>query len=93
MEVTTVVQLVKDKEGIRSSTTRDPFITAIVNGVISDLKGDHGLTIDLENHSHIMFITDYASWRYNNKESKEKLPRHLQFRLHNMIIHNKEVVQ
>ena len=37
MEVEIVVQLVKERVGIRSSTARDAYITAIVNGVIDEL--------------------------------------------------------
>lgn len=91
MEATIAVQLVKERVGIRSSTSRDTYITAIVNGVIKELEDEKGLVINLEKPNHLMFVVDYSTWRYDNRELKEGMPRHLQFRLHNMMIHEKAV--
>ncbi len=86
MDISIVLQLVKETKGIRSSNARDTYISAIINGVIQELTEEKGIGINLENANHLLFVTDYASWRYDH--SKEPLPRDLQFRLHNMIIHS-----
>lgn len=78
------IQLVKEKLGIRSSV-RDTYITAIIDGVISELRDEQGLVILITNPSHLMFVVDYSTWRYKNV-SGEKMPRDIQFRLHNLII-------
>lgn len=77
------LQLVKEKLGLRNSV-RETYITAIIDGVNSELE-DQGLVIDLTNPSQLMFVVDYSAWRYKNT-SGEKMPRDLQFRLHNLII-------
>jgi hypothetical protein len=93
MDIATTLSLVKDSIGIRSSTARDTFITAIIDSTVKELTEEKGLTIEADNMNHSMFIVDYSAWRYNNRDSKEAMPRNLQFRLHNMIIHNKVVVE
>ena len=86
MVASTVVALVKERLGIKTDV-RDTYLTAIVDGVVKELEEEKGLAIDLANPYHIMFVVDYATWRYQSRDSKEGLPRHLQFRLHNLIIH------
>ena len=46
-----------------------------------------GLSLDMDNPHHLMFVVDLATWRYQNRDTMEAMPRHLQFRLHNMMIH------
>lgn len=87
MNILTILNLVKGRLGI-TSTVRDIYLKAIVDGVIVELKDEKGLTLDEDNPYHIIFIVDYAAWRYQNKDSDKSMPRHLQFRLHNLMIHN-----
>lgn len=86
MDVNTVVSLVKEGLGIRTSV-RDGFITAIVEGVIKELEDEKGLALDMANPYHLLFVCDYATWRYQSRDSGKYMPRHLQFRLHNLMIH------
>lgn len=85
MEVGTILTLVKARLGI-SSTVRDTYITAIINGVIKELEDEKGLVLVGTNPNHIIFIVDYVSWRYQSRDSDGSVPRHIQFRLHNLII-------
>lgn len=87
MDEVTIVELVKERLGIRSPV-RDTYINAIVESVIKELEDEKGLVLVGANPYHLMFIVDYATWRYQSKDSEGSMPRHLQFRLHNMIIHN-----
>jgi hypothetical protein len=86
MDASTVVALVKERLGIKTAV-RDTYLTAIVDGVIKELEDEKGLALDGANPYHLMFVVDYATWRYQNRDSPEGMPRHLQYRLHNMIIH------
>ena len=86
METTTVVTLVKERLGIKSNV-RDTYLTAIVDGVIKELEDEKGLALDGANPYHLMFVVDFATWRYQSRDESGAMPRHLQFRLHNMIIH------
>jgi len=80
------LDLIKARLGITSSV-RDTYLTAIVNGVVRELEDEKGLVLDGANPYHLMFVVDYATWRYQNRDTMETMPRHLQFRLHNLIIH------
>lgn len=86
MDVNTVVALVKEGLGIRTNV-RDGFITAIVEGVIKELEDEKGLALDGSNPYHLLFVCDYATWRYKSRDEGRYMPRHLQFRLNNLIIH------
>ena len=85
MDTSTVLDLVKARLGI-SGNVRDTYLTAIVNGVISELGKVQGLVLDGDNPHHLMFVVDFSTWRYQNRDTPEGMPRHLQFRLHNLVI-------
>ena len=86
MDINIILGLVKAKLGI-STTIRDTYLQAIINGVITELEDEQGLVLDGTNSYHLLFIVDYATWRYESKDKEGAMPRHLQFRLHNLVIH------
>lgn len=87
MDTNTVLQLVKARLGI-TINIRDVYLTAIINGVKHELIDEKGISLEAENPNHLMFIVDLSTWRYENRDSEGAMPRHLQFRLHNLMIHN-----
>ncbi|NOW86772.1 hypothetical protein B0H39_004653 [Clostridium beijerinckii] len=86
MNLEIVLQLVKENLGIRTDV-RDRYLNVIIKGVIKELEDEKGLALDGSNDYHLLFVVDYIAWSYRNKDGAA-MPRHLQFRLHNMIIHN-----
>ena len=86
MDASTMVALVKARLGI-TTAVRDVYLAAIIEGIIKELTDEKGLVLDGGNPYHLMFVVDYATWRYQNRDTMEAMPRHLQFRLHNMMIH------
>ena len=86
MDTATVLELVKARLGL-TSAVRDTYLTAIIDGIIKELTDEKGLSLDGDNPYHLMFVVDFATWRYQNRDTMEAMPRHLQFRLHNMMIH------
>ncbi|KNY24842.1 hypothetical protein [Pseudobacteroides cellulosolvens] len=92
MDNNLVLSLVKERLGIRS-IVRDTYLTAIINGVVKELEDEKGLTLDSANSSHLMFLVDYVTWRYQSRDSEIGMPRHLQFRLHNLILHKEVAVE
>lgn len=86
MDIATALSLVKERIGIRT-TVRDTYITAIINGLIRELEDEKGVVLDMTNPYHLLFVVDYAAWRYGNSEEKGGMPRHLQFRMNNLMIH------
>ena len=87
MDKETILNLVKARIGLRTEV-RDEYLTHIISGIIEELEDIQGLSLDAENTYHLMFVVDYADWRYSNRDNHKGMPRHLQFRLHNMIIAN-----
>ena len=94
MNTETVLQLVKARLGI-TTNVRDSYIEAIVQGVITELEDVQGLVLDGANPYHLMFVVDYSTWRYQSVREPENapsgrvplsMPRHLQFRLHNLMV-------
>jgi len=93
MNPTQVLALVKARLGI-STAVRDVYLTAIINGVIDELTKEKGIVLDHENGAHLMFCVDYATWRYQSVQHHSpvaannagSMPRHLQYRLHNLIV-------
>ncbi len=86
MDVTLVLELVKESLGIRT-TIRDGYLTQIIKGIINELEDEKGLLLDGNTPSHLIFVVDLATWRYKSRDEAKAMPRDLQFRLHNMIIH------
>jgi len=78
------LNLVKARLGI-STTARDAYLTAIIEGVVSELTQIQGIALNENIPSHLMFVADYAEFRYSNREHPA-MPRMLQFRLHNLMI-------
>lgn len=85
MDKAQVLALVKSGLTIQH-TARDIYITAIISGVIKELEEEKGLLLDSGNPNHLIFVVDYVTWRYQNRGGGS-MPRHLQFRLHNMFVH------
>jgi len=86
MDEAQILALVKERLGIRTAV-RDTYLTAIVQGVVKELEDEKGLTLAADNPYHLMFCVDYATWRYQSRDESGAMPRHLQFRLHNLMLH------
>ncbi len=80
----TVLQLLKDRIGI-STSSRDSVLFAIVDGIIDECKTVHGIELTEEKYSDILFVLDWATWKYNHPEDGE-IPRSIRFRLNNRMI-------
>lgn len=85
MNIEIILQLVKEVLGIKTDI-RDVYLAAIIKGIIKELEDEKGLSLDGSNDYHLLFVVDYVAWSYKNKDGAG-MPRHLEFRLHNLIIH------
>lgn len=79
-----VLPLLKARLGI-STESRDSVLSAILDGIVSECKETHGIILKSDNASHVMFVLDWATWKYNHPEDGTT-PRSIQFRLKNLII-------
>jgi len=83
--------LLKSRLGI-STAVRDDYLTKIIEGIEDELTTVQGVVLDTQNNAHLMFVVDYADYRYSNRDNPV-MPRHLQWRLHNLVIGSVNIVQ
>ncbi len=79
MDINLIVSLVKARLGL-TSAVRDTYLTAIIEGVINELEDEEGLVLDGASPNHLMFVVDFATWRYENRGQMGATPEHLRYR-------------
>ena len=79
-----ILGLVKATLGYKSSV-RDELLKVIVKSVIDELEIQKRISINFDNSEHLMFIVDYAVFRYENKGGGT-IPRNLEYRLRNLMV-------
>lgn len=87
METSVILNLVKENLNIKTDV-RDGFLTSIINGVLTELQDEKGITLDSTNMNHVMFVVDYSAYRYRSRGENGAMPIDLRFRLNNLFIHN-----
>lgn len=87
----TMLQLLKIRLGI-ASTVRDEYLKHLLDGTIIMLEDEKQINADVANPLISGFIINYSAWMYESKGEMGGMPRHLQYALHNLIIHNQKVV-
>lgn len=91
--ITTALELTKARLGI-STTIRDALLRNAVESIVEELEDEKGIVVNYDSSLHLDFVKDYATWRYQSVGDSQlsaarvplAMPRHLQFRLHNLII-------
>ena len=67
------------------SIVRDELLKAIIKSVVDELEIQKRISLKYDNSEHIMFVVDYAVFRYENKGAGT-LPRNLEYRLRNLMV-------
>ena len=80
-----LLELLKLKFGI-STDLRDKPLKKIISSVITELTENLGVDLVSDRADHEMFVVDFAAYRY---EGGLDMPRHLQWRLHNLQVSSK----
>lgn len=79
-----IKELTKNKLGI-TSTARDDFIFAIIEGIKKELRDFNGIEFSETDESLNMYISELASWRYQNA-GNPSMPPYLKLWLNNLIV-------
>lgn len=87
MEQTQILALLKAKLGI-SGTFRDEYLKHLILSVQDEIKKQKKIKIDTNRYDHMDFLIDYSAFRYDNRDNNILMPKHLQYRLHNLLIEN-----
>lgn len=90
MDVGTILKLLKIRLGI-ASASRDEYLLHLIEATIAMLDDEKGINADLTNPVISNFVVNYTAWIYESKGELGGMPRHLQFALHNLMIHNQKV--
>jgi hypothetical protein len=85
MDAVTILPFLKSRMGLTSSA-RDEYLTKRIEATLDELENEKGLSLDSESPNHLMFVVDYTEWQYKTVGKQEGMPRHLQLRLHNLMI-------
>ncbi len=80
----TILPLLKARLGI-STESRDPVLNVIIGGIVSECKNTHGIILEKDKQDHVLFVLDWATWKYKNPEDGV-IPRSIRFRLNNLVI-------
>lgn len=88
--VAKALALTKARLGI-TSNVRDELIQAIIDAIIVELQNEKGLSLDWDSPNHLMFVADYATWRYQsvtlvNPTGTLEMPSHILLRLHGLML-------
>lgn len=83
----TELQLLKFRLGF-TNTAKDDYLTHILESTKTMLTDEKKITINTSNANHLGFIVNYSAWVYESKGEMGGMPRHLQYALHNLIIHS-----
>ena len=86
---TQTLDLLKLKLGIKSDA-RDTILNSVLDSVKAELEEVQGLILDMARADILMFVVDYAYFRYTSRDQVGAMPQHLRFRLHNLVV-NSEV--
>lgn len=76
--------IVKEALSIRGNA-RDKRINLLVRATADELKSQQGIDLD-GSLTDIVFLADYAKYRYTARDDDAGMPRHLQWRLHNRVL-------
>ena len=79
-----ILGLVKATLGYKSAV-RDELLKVIIKSIVDELEIQKRITLKYDNSEHIMFVVDYAVFRYENKGAGT-LPRNLEYRLRNLMV-------
>ncbi len=87
MDTAAVMTIVKARLGI-STSVRDAYLESIIKSVITELTDEKGIALDEQNMNHVVFVADYAAWRYQSRDSSGAIPQHIMWRLKNLYLHD-----
>ena len=87
MEQTQILALLKANLGI-SGTFRDEYLNHLILSVQDEIKKQKKIRLDTNRYDHMDFLIDYSAFRYDNRDNNILMPKHLQYRLHNLLIEN-----
>ena len=91
MDINIILRWVKARAGF-TANTRDEYLMAVISSVLAELDKVNGLILDPDRQDHVIFVADFAFWRYQSRDASGAMPEHMRWRLNNLIVKNGEAV-
>lgn len=82
------LKLLKADLGILHDKLDQDVLIPRIKSAKEDIERE-GIKIDMENMSHVVIVTDYASWLYRKRTQDVPFPRSLRFRMNNLLYSQK----
>ena len=85
------LSLIKSRLGIKVDTL-DGYLTQMVRTAYGKLTDQMGIAYDETRFDHVTLLTDYAAWRYQNRDVSGEIPPWLKLELRELYLssHAKE---
>lgn len=78
-ELKTILLLFKQDLGVVNDR-KDTYFTALIKAAITEIT-ERGIPLDLKQTEDAMLLSDYAVWKYRNRQNNEALSQNLKWRL------------
>lgn len=79
----TTLRITKAKLGLSSAD--DEMVMFSILAALDELHKTYGIAIDEERADHVDLLSDLAAFNYSLKGEQRALPRHLEFRINNLM--------
>lgn len=82
------LEICKSNLGL-SSTIRDKYLEQLIDGAAAEITRKGVTLTDKDSDyttEYIVFVADFAAWRYRSRGSSDVIPRDLRYRLNCLII-------
>ncbi|MDU7244002.1 MAG: phage head-tail connector protein [Clostridiales bacterium] len=84
------LKLLKNRLGI-TSDVRNEYLNALIDAVKQELLQRQGILINEDDPANQMFLVDYCAYRYQNVNDLGGMPKHLHWRLRNLMVAKDDV--
>lgn len=80
--------LKNDLRKINLDKETSSYLEHRINAAKKDIERE-GIKIDMNNIDHVLIVVDYAAWLYKKRDQNIGFPRHLRFRMNNLLYSQK----
>lgn len=81
------IKLLKSDLGILHNKL-DDYLIPRINSAKEEIEKE-GIKIDMNNISHVLIVVDYAAWLYRKRTQDIAFPKHLRYRMNNLLFSQK----
>lgn len=80
--------LKNDLRMINIDSETQTYLENRINAAKKDIEIE-GIKLDMNNIDHVLIVVDYAAWLYKKRNQDIGFPRHLRYRMNNVLFSQK----